>query len=206
MPHHGSLLTTWRVSKHRLWLWIPKGVLPDAQLMVALRDDDPTFGILHSRFQELWALRMCSWMGVGNDPRYTPSTTFATFPIPEGLTPNLKPEAYTNPHTLAIARAAAELNRLRENWLNPPEWVDRLPEVVPGYPDRIFPKPGHEAELKKRTLTNLYNTMPTWLANVHCDLDAAVAKAYGWEDYTSTMTDDEILRRSLALNLDRTAE
>ncbi|MCC7327152.1 MAG: adenine methyltransferase, partial [Burkholderiales bacterium] len=70
-------------------------------------------------------------------------------------------------------------------------------------PDRIVAKPGHEADLKKRTLTNLYNERPTWLVNAHVALDAAVARAYGWDDYTPAMADDEILRRLLALNLER---
>ena len=102
-----------------------------------------------------------------------------------------------------IAEAAIRLNELRENWLNPPEWVERVPEVVSGYPDRILPKPGHEADLKKRTLTNLYNQRPSWLDNAHKALDKAVAEAYGWADYTDAMPDEEILRRLLALNLAR---
>ena len=72
---------------------------------------------------------------------------------------------------------------------------------MPGFPDRIIPKPGHEAELKKRTLTNLYNLRPAWLDGAHKTLDVAVAAAYGWTDYTPEMPDDEILRRLLALNL-----
>ena len=80
-----------------------------------------------------------------------------------------------------------------------------MPEVVPGFPDRIVAKPEHAAELKKRTLTNLYNARPAWLDNVHKTLDAAVAAAYGWADYTPEMPDEEILRRLLALNLARSA-
>ncbi len=38
------------------------------------------------------------------------------------------------------------------------------------------------AKLAKRTLTNLYNERPAWLANAHAKLDAAVAAAYGWPD------------------------
>lgn len=73
------------------------------------------------------------------------------------------------------------------------------------FPLRPTPKPGHEAELKKRTLTSLYNARPAWLANAHRELDQAVAAAYGWEDYTPEMPDEEILRRLLALNLERGA-
>jgi hypothetical protein len=105
-------------------------------------------------------------------------------------------------HTLkaAIAVAARRLNELRENWLNPPEWVDRVPEVVSGYPDRLIPKPEHAAELKKRTLTNLYNQRPAWLVNAHRTLDEAVAAAYGWP---ADLSDEDVLRRLLALNLER---
>ena len=170
------------------------------------RADDTTFGILHSRFHELWSLGLCTWLGVGNDPRYTPTTTFETFPFPAHLTPrDTAHGAPTGPAAEAIAAAAQRLNQLRENWLNPPEWVECVPEVVPGYPDRIVAKPGHEAELKKRTLTNLYNARPAWLDNAHRALDAAVAAAYGWPDYTPAMPDEEILRRLLALNLERAA-
>ena len=81
---------------------------------------------------------------------------------------------------IAIAQAAKEFNELREAWLNPPDIG--------------------EAELKKRTLTNLYNARPTWLDNAHRKLDVAVFAAYGWP---SDLSDDEILARLLALNLER---
>lgn len=199
----GRFIATPMVSKYRLFVWLPEIQLPENAAIVIARADETTFGILHSRFHELWALRMCTWMGVGNDPRYTPTTTFETFPFPEGLTPNLAPADYTNPAAAEIATAAQVLSKLRENWLNPPEWVDwvRIPEeVTAGYPACPVAKPGHEAELKKRTLTNLYNARPAWLDNAHKTLDAAVAKAYGWTDYTPEMPDEEILRKLLVLN------
>ncbi len=67
-----------------------------------------------------------------------------------------------------------------------------MPEVVPlgmsasPYPDRIEPRPGLSEQdakaLQKRTLTQLYNARPAWLAQAHAQLDAAVAAAYGWSD------------------------
>ena len=115
------------------------------------------------------------------------------------------------PQAETIARAAKHLNDLRERWLNPPEWTRREPEVVPlgmdhsPYPDRILPRDGFEKQLAQRTLTKLYNERPAWLAQAHETLDAAVAAAYGWADYTPQMPDEEILRRLLALNRERAA-
>ena len=148
---------------------------------------------------------LCTWLGVGNDPRYTPSTTFETFPFPEGLTPDIPAEQYADdPRAQKIAAAAKRLDELRNNWLNPPDLVMRVPEVVQGYPDRILPKDEAAAQvLKTRTLTNLYNERPTWLDNAHRNLDAAVADAYGWKP---DMSDDEMLTKLLALNVERAKE
>jgi type II restriction/modification system DNA methylase subunit YeeA len=193
-------IATPRIAKYRLFAWINSVVLPDCQIVVFARSDDTTFGILHSRFHELWALRLGT--SLEDRPRYTPTTCFETFPFPAGLTPNLPASAYADdPHAQAIADAARRLNELRENWLNPPQWIDRVPEIVPGYPDRLIPKPEHAAELKKRTLTNLYNQRPAWLDHAHRTLDEAVAAAYGWP---ADLSDDEVLRRLLALNRERT--
>ena len=200
---HGlsRFLVTPEVSKHRVFVWRKAPIVADKNLVVIARDDDVAFGILQSRVHAGWALQMGT--SLEDRPRYTFSTTFETFPFAPGLTPNLKPREYANPYASAISGAATRLNELRETWLNPPEWVDVVPEVVPGYPDRIIPKPEYEMEIKKRTLTNLYNERPTWLAHAHEALDMAVAKAYAWVDYTPTMPDEEILARLLMLNLER---
>ena len=200
-------IATVRHSKFRLFRFVPRIVVPDTALIAIARDDDTSFGILHSKFHELWSLRMGTFLGVGNDPRYTPSTTFETFPFPEGLTPDIAAADYAaDPRAQAIAAAAATLNDLRENWLNPADLVQRVPEVVPGYPDRILPVDDAAAKaLAKRTLTMLYNARPAWLTHAHHALDAAVADAYGWGDdfAAGTLADDEILARLFALNQQR---
>ena len=175
--------------------------------MIFARDDFTTLGILHSRVHEAWTIATCSWIGSGNDITYSNTAVFLTFPFPEGLTPDIPAADYADdPRAQAIAAAAARLNELRENWLNPADLVVREPEVVPGYPDRILPKDEEAAnELKKRTLTNLYNARPQWLANAHAALDEAVAEAYGWGDdwRAGALTDDEILARLFRLNQER---
>jgi type II restriction/modification system DNA methylase subunit YeeA len=143
----------------------------------------------------------------GNGRTYTPASVFSTFPFPEGLTPNIPAKDYENdPRAMRIAEAARRLNELRENWLNPPDLVKRVPEVVAGYPDRILPVDERAAQiLKKRTLTNLYNERPAWLEGAHRVLDEAVAAAYGWEEdfKAGALTEEEILKRLFELNQQR---
>ena len=73
-------------------------------------------------------------------------------------------------------------------------------EPVPGCPKRPVARNAEaEKALRARTLTNLYNTRPQWLADAHAALDAAVAAAYGWD---AGISDEEALAELLALNLE----
>jgi type II restriction/modification system DNA methylase subunit YeeA len=157
-------------AKHRLFVWVGRFVVPSESIVAIARDDDYTFGVLHSRVHELWAL--ATGTQLETRPRYTPTTTFETFPFPRP----------TDEQREAIAAAAQRFGELRDGWLNPPGLG--------------------EEELAKRTLTNLYNQRPTWLANAHDALDGAVLTAYGWP---SDLPDEELLARLLALNLARAA-
>jgi type II restriction/modification system DNA methylase subunit YeeA len=190
------------VAKHRVFVWVSGKVLPSNLLDVIARNDDTTFGILHSRFHEAWALGLCTWLGVGNDPRYTPTTTFETFPFPEGLAPDRDPGFYaSDARAQNIAAAARRLDELRSNWLNPSNLTRSIPETVPGYPDRVLPVDDAAAvTLKTRTLTNLYNDRPAWLVNAHRDLDDAVAVAYGW---SADISEEDALAHLLEMNLAR---
>ncbi|MFN8466330.1 MAG: type IIL restriction-modification enzyme MmeI [Caldilineaceae bacterium] len=165
-----------RVAKYRLFAWASSDVVPDSRLVVIARDDDYFFGVLHSSIHEVWTLAKSSWHGVGNDPTYNSESCFETFPFP--WPPGKEPQ--DAPRVEAIALAAAELVQLRDDWLNPPGLS--------------------EQDLQRRTLTNLYNQRPPWLATAHQTLDAAVFDAYGWPH---DLADEEILARLLALNLER---
>jgi len=169
-------IVTPRVAKHRIFVYVNAATLPDGAVVAISRDDDYFLGCLQSKLHELWSLALCTWLGVGNDPRYTPTTTFDTFPFP--WPPDQEPE--NDPLVQAIAEATQELVRKRDAWLNPPD--------------------ASAEELKRRTLTNLYNQRPTWLDLAHRTLDAAVLDAYGWPH---DLTDEDILRRLLQLNLER---
>jgi hypothetical protein len=102
---------------------------------------------------------------------YAPTTTcFETFPFPDP----------TEGQRARVGDAPRSLVELRDEWLNPPG-------LAP-------------ADLARRTLTNLYNQRPTWLANAHAALDAAVIAAYSWP---TDAADTEILERLLDLNVER---
>ena len=161
-------IVTPRVAKHRLFAWLAATTVADSATIAIAREDDYTFGVLHSHFHEVWSLAMGTQLETR--PRYTPTTCFETFPFPQP----------TDEQRETIGAAAAELNRMREGWLNP-QGVTAV-------------------ELRRRTLTNLYNQRPTWLDNIHARLDAAVAEAYGCPH---GLADTGILEHLLVLNLER---
>jgi type II restriction/modification system DNA methylase subunit YeeA len=170
-------IATIAVGKYRHFVWLDREVVPDHALLVFVRDDDYFFGALHSGQHELWARKKGTQVREAESGfRYTPTSTFETFPFP--WPPGKEPK--DDPRVEAIAAAARELVRKRDAWLNPPD--------------------ASAAELKKRTLTNLYNENPTWLQDAHRELDHAVFAAYGWPN---NLNDQEILTRLLQLNTER---
>ena len=206
-------LVTPIVSKHRLFVWMSSPTLPDHQLVAFAYSEDHYFGILHSWIHEIWSRAQGTQVRERESGfRYTPTTCFETFPFPRP----------TPDQESAIAAAAKELDELRNHWLNPPEWTREEVLEFPGSvngpwarylhdPDprgigtvrylRLVPRDEAAAEkLKARTLTHLYNQRPTWLDLAHRKLDEAVFAAYGWDP---GMSDEEILERLLALNLER---
>jgi type II restriction/modification system DNA methylase subunit YeeA len=195
-------IVTPRVSRHRIFAWMPTSVLPDSRLVVFARDDDTTFGILQSRFHANWAIRKGMKHGVGNDPQYTPTEGFETFAFPEGLTPDVPAASYVEDiRAKNISAAAIQLDTARRTWLYPADLVGREPEIAVGFPERIVPKDDDAAiALRARTLSVLYATNPAWLRNLHSQLDAAVASAYGWPE---DISDDAALIRLLDLNRQR---
>jgi type II restriction/modification system DNA methylase subunit YeeA len=103
-------LVTPMVSKHRVFTWLDARILPDQKLVVFPTHRDSVFGILQSRFHELWTLATCSWIGVGNDPTYTATSVFDTFPFAEGINPKeIVPDAVESSHAQAVADAARQL-------------------------------------------------------------------------------------------------
>jgi hypothetical protein len=182
-------IATPRVSKHRIFVWLSSDILANDGTIVFARSDDYFFGVLHSRIHELWALAQGT--ALEDRPRYTPTTSFETFPFPDVgaslATPAAQPISMEDgrrqaaPLQEAIAQAARELVEKRDAWLGGADAADKKP----------------------RTLTRLYNERPTWLDLAHRKLDEAVFAAYGWD---SGLSDDALLEKLLALNLARAGD
>jgi hypothetical protein len=99
-------LATPILAKHRLFVWLPTTTLPDHQLIVFARDDDYFFGVLQSHIHVTWALGLGTQLETR--PRYTPTSTFETFPMPENC----------NPAMVSVIEAAARsLDVDRNRWL-----------------------------------------------------------------------------------------
>ena len=197
--HMARFIVTPESSEHRVFVFVPGNVLIQGSLFCIASGDDVTFGILSSRFHEIWATAQGNRLGAGNQRRYNKDVAFETFPFPRGLVPGPSRVGAVDAVSSGIAAAARELNQLRERWLNPTDLVRREPEVVPSYPDRLVPISQEASqELKKRTLTDLYNQRPTWLGQAHRVLDESVAVAYGWP---VGLSEEEVLEKLLALNL-----
>ncbi len=213
-------IATTLVGKHRLFKWFEISTIPDARVVVIARDDDYFFGVLHSRAHELWALEKAAIHGDGKDggrPTYNVTTCLASYPFP--WPPGQEPGEAEDPHVAAIAQWARALVAWRDNWLNPPR-------------EGMYAGLGtaYDKLVAKRTLTNLYNGLVYYretvkagqlfdraefdkvtrksvtpadiqeLDDIHAALDTAVLDAYGWPH---NLTDEQILERLLALNLER---
>ncbi len=168
-------LATPRVAKHRVFAWIPEGTIPDSAVIAFARDDDYSFGVLHSRIHEVWSLALGT--SLEDRPRYTPSTSFETFPFPEA----------TEEQHQAISSAAKHLDDVRNHLLN----ADSSLTMTKLY---------NELTVLKDERDPTARAFPLLIA--HERLDQAVATAYGWE---WPLPDEEILGRLLELNLARSA-
>ncbi|WP_429289910.1 type IIL restriction-modification enzyme MmeI [Paraburkholderia sp. CI3] len=172
-------IVTPEVSKHRVFAWLRANTIPNKNLIVFARSDDVMFGILHSRFHEVWSLRLGT--SLEDRPRYTNSTVFETFPLPPGLAPSqslgdpldegdyvVPPvEEAMLPTARNIAACAARLNALRESWLNPKEWVERVSEIAADYPERVVPKKEHVEEIQAEIRNRFSDARPGTPARDH---------------------------------------
>jgi hypothetical protein len=183
LPRYIAIVET---SKHRIFQFLDAEILPDNKLVVITLNDAFHLGALSSRIHTTYALTAGSWLGVGNDPVYVKTRCFDPFPFPD----------CTEKQKAKIRALAEELDAHRKraqskHGLGLTDIYNVLEKVRAGEALTTKDKALHEAALVST------------LKQLHDDLDAAVADAYGWP---WPLTDAEILERVVALNTQRAAE
>jgi hypothetical protein len=178
-------IATVETSKHRFFHFLDASVRPDNMLVAIGLDDAFFLGVLSSRFHVAWALAAGGTLE--DRPRYNKTRCFDPFPFPDAT--------------------EAQKERIRD-----------LADRLDAHRKAVLDKHAH------LTMTGLYNVLEKLragaalseaekevyetglvgvLRQLHDDLDAAVADAYGWP---ADLADEQILERLVALNRERAAE
>lgn len=174
-------------SKYRVFTFVPVETLPDAMVYAIATDDSAVLAFLTSRTHHVWSVETASRMGVGNDYRYTKSQTFDPFPFPD------PPDALK-----AKLRALGEeldATRKRVQAEHPDITLTGLYNVLEKVKAGAELTPPEEG-VKTRGLVLV-------IKDLHDQIDAAVAEAYGWP---ADLSDEQILERLVALNAERAKE
>jgi hypothetical protein len=200
------LILTPETSKHRVFAFQNMPFCPDHKLYAVCSADAWVLGVLSSRPHAHWALAAGGKLGVGNDPTWTNTTCFLTFPFP-------------------VANAAQQA-RIRDL----AEQIDAHRKRVLAQHDEltltglynVLEKLRSNAPLNAKEKSAHERGLVAVLKSLHDELDAAVLDAYGWNDLACPSTgsgrtgegvmqserdfDDVLLERLVALNAERAAE
>ena len=180
-------IITLRVSKHNFFVFLDSNTLPDDRIVIVASDEAYHLGVLSSKIHTVWSLATGSRLGVGNDPIYNNSRCFDPFPFP----------AATEAQQTEIRKLAEQLDghRKRQQAQHPTLTLTDLYNVVEklraGLPLTAKEQVTHE------------NGLAAVVLELHKQLDASVAAAYGWPP---TLPDAELLTRLVQLNQQRAAE
>ncbi len=153
-------------AKHRFFVFLDSSILPDQALNAIASDDSFVLGVLSSRIHVAFALAAGSRLGVGNDPRYNNTRCFDPFPFPD-----------CDDATKSRIRALGEeldAHRKRVQAQHPGLSLTAMYNVLEALREGrpLTPK---EQAIHEQGLVSV-------LHQLHDELDAAVAEAYGWGD------------------------
>jgi hypothetical protein len=148
------VLVTSQTSKYRVFAFAPAAWVFDQKVVVFVNSEDAFFSVLQSRCHEEWAEFLGSTMK--DDPVYTPSDCFETFPLP----PSWNHNDLVRDVGVAYQRHRSSIMH-REN-IGLTELYNRFHD-----PDQI------DADVLK-------------LRELHAAIDRAILDAYGWADVHPT--------------------
>ncbi len=206
---------TCRTAKHRPFVMLDAATLPDAKVVAIALDDYFHLGVLSSNFHLTWAIATGAWMGVGNDSNYNHSECFVKFPFP-AATPAQQQKIRALGEQLDAHRKRQQAAHPGLTMTGMYNVLDRLRAIEPRDAARSRVEPGMTAPgpLNAKEKKIYEQGLVGILRQLHDELDAAVAEAYGWGltpgpspgERGAMLSTDEILTRLVALNAERAAE
>ena len=178
-------IVTVETAKHRVFIFLAQGVIPDNKLIAIALDDAYFLGVLSSKIHVTWAL--AAGGRLEDRPVYVKTKCFDPFPFPEP-TPEQKQK---------IRDLGEKLDAHRK------QVQSQHPDVTITGMYNLLEKlragePFTDADRK-------YNdqALVSILKSIHDELDAAVFAAYGW---SPNISDEQILTQLVALNAERAGE
>jgi hypothetical protein len=176
-----------RTAKHFIFQFLENDIMPESKVIVISSADGFLMGILSSIQHMCWSRKAAGYLGVGNHPTYQHKKTFNPFPFPD------PPEALRE----RIGALGEKLDAFRK------ERQKEHPELTLTEMYNVLEKLRRGEPLEKKEPEIHQKGLISVLKKIHDDLDAAVFEAYGWP---SSLTDEEILERLVALNAERAEE
>ena len=184
MPRY---IATVETTKHRIFQFLGAETLPDNMLIAIALDDAAALATLSSRFHVIWALTAGGRLGYGNDPRYNKSKCFDPFPFP---TPTSSQTAH-----LRLLGEQLDAHRKAQQAAHPRLTLTGMYNCL----EKL--RAGQRIEGKDRETYD--QGLIGILRDLHDQIDATVAEAYGWP---ADLPEAEILQRLVDLNRERAAE
>ena len=178
-------IATVRVAKHRFFVFLDAGIIPESGLIPIALEDAYCLGILSSRIHVCWAL--AAGGKLEDRPTYNNTLCFAPFPFPDA-----SPEQQTRIRALGEKLDAHRKARLSE-----------YPDLTMTGLYNVLEALRQDRELSDKEKSIHEQSLVSVLRALHDELDAAVFDAYGWP---ANLTDAEILSRLVALNAERVDE
>lgn len=178
-------IATVETTKHRTFQFLDNSILADNMITVFAIQTAEHLAMFSSRFHVVWALTAGGTLE--DRPRYNKSKCFDPFPFPD--------PSEAQKSCLRSLGEQLDAHRKAQQKAHPKLTLTAMYNVL----EKL--RAGERIEGKDRDIYD--QGLIGILRDLHDQIDAAVAEAYGWP---ADLTDDEILHRLVDLNRERAAE
>ena len=181
------MIVTSLTASNRIFVFAPSETIADSTTVMFALEGGEHLAAMSSKFHNIWATNAGSRLGVGNDPRYNKSRCFDPFPFPN----------QTEAQKTRLRKLGEELDahRKRQQATHPKLTLTQMYNVLAKLRAGETIK-GKDREIYDQGLIGI-------LKDLHGQIDATVAEAYGWP---VDLSDEETLLRLVALNKERAEE